>query len=123
MKQTRMVVLAASAIWCALIVLAPIYHLQPVYVFFSRICHQDPARSWALAGNPLPVCIRCAAIYLGFSIAVGFAKKPNFDFLTAAIAATLIEFVMARLFLDSPWLRSATGLILGAAVAPFVIVG
>src|SRR5215475_10829583 len=111
MKQTRMVVLTASAVWCAFIVLAPLYHLEPVYIFFSRICHQDPARSWALDGTALPVCIRCASIYFGFSISVGIAKKPNFDFLRASIAATLIEFVIARLLLDSTWLRSATGLV------------
>jgi uncharacterized membrane protein len=34
-------------------------------VFFSQICHQDPARSFWIGGVPLPVCSRCLAIYLG----------------------------------------------------------
>ena len=30
----------------------------------SRVCHQNPARSFWAGGAPLPVCGRCTAIYL-----------------------------------------------------------
>jgi uncharacterized membrane protein len=33
--------------------------------FFSRLCHQDPARSFLLNDEPAAVCVRCFGIYLG----------------------------------------------------------
>jgi uncharacterized membrane protein len=36
-----------------------------VVLFFSQLCHQDPTRSFVLAGTTLPVCARCLAFYLG----------------------------------------------------------
>ncbi len=123
MKRARSIVFLAAGVWCAAIILAPILHLGPVYEFFSRICHQDPDRSWALAGTSLPVCIRCASIYFGFFIACGFARRPDFRLLKAAVIATALEFIFARLAVDSSWLRSVTGVFLGASVAPFVIAG
>ena len=32
---------------------------------FLELCHQDPARSFVLAGTTLPVCARCLAFYSG----------------------------------------------------------
>jgi uncharacterized membrane protein len=46
-------------------------------VFFSQICHQDPARSFWIGGGPLPVCSRCLAIYLG-----GFTGIAVYPWLT-----------------------------------------
>lgn len=49
---------------------------------FSRVCHQDPARSLVIAGALLPVCARCTGIYLGFlagwSVRV-FRRGPDRD--------------------------------------------
>lgn len=36
-----------------------------IALFFSQLCHQDPARSFVLSGTTLPVCARCLAFYLG----------------------------------------------------------
>ena len=36
-----------------------------VVLFFSQLCHQDPTRSFVLAGTTLPVCARCLGFYLG----------------------------------------------------------
>ena len=36
-----------------------------IALFFSQLCHQDPARSFVLAGTTLPVCARCLGFYLG----------------------------------------------------------
>ena len=99
---------------------------DPIYVFFARICHQDPQRSWAIAGQQLPVCIRCASIYFGFFVASIFTTLPNYKTLQIAVLATLIEVLIEYtgiLGIFSPWLRSGTGLVLGASVAPFVITG
>src|SRR5215471_4611333 len=112
MKRARTFVCLGAALWCAAIVLAPVFDLRPIYDFFSRICHQDPTRSWSLAGAQFPVCVRCASIYFGFFIASAFLTRPNYRFLQFAAAATIVEFIIARVILDSPWLRSATGLAL-----------
>jgi Predicted membrane protein (DUF2085) len=120
---TRRIVLIAAVLWCMAIAAAPILREPEIYLFFSRICHQDPARSWSLAGAPLPVCIRCASIYFGFLVALWIGARPNWKTLEFSIAATLAQFILALLIWDSPWIRSATGLALGAAAAPFVVRG
>jgi len=33
--------------------------------FFSRLCHQDPTRSFVVEGAPVAVCVRCLGIYCG----------------------------------------------------------
>lgn len=45
-----------------------------IALFFSQLCHQDPNRSFVLAGATLPVCARCLALYLGGF--VGIAAYP-----------------------------------------------
>ncbi len=36
-----------------------------IFLFFSPVCHQDPARSFWILGAPVAVCARCLGIYLG----------------------------------------------------------
>lgn len=33
--------------------------------FFSQLCHQDPRRSFVVAGSAVAVCVRCLGIYWG----------------------------------------------------------
>lgn len=72
----------AAAAWAALILLTPGWMASPVggpvgghadrwalaaratRVVGSRICHQRPERSFHLHGRPMPVCGRCAGLYL-----------------------------------------------------------
>jgi uncharacterized membrane protein len=123
MDRFRGLVLAGAAGWCLLIVAAPLFQLHTVYVFFSTICHQDPLRSWTLSGKALPVCVRCSCIYLGFLLGALLTARTNFILLKIAAALTVGEFLLARVLIDSAWLRAASGLCLGFAVAPFVKVG
>jgi uncharacterized membrane protein len=37
--------------------------------FFSRLCHQIPARSFIVEGSPVAVCVRCLGIYCGAALA------------------------------------------------------
>lgn len=39
-----------------------------IVLFFSPVCHQDPARSFWLLGAPVAVCARCLGIYLGAAL-------------------------------------------------------
>lgn len=60
----------AALFWAAIIVVAPIGAAQapafsaPVYMGSSQICHQRPERSFTIAGTQMPVCARCAALYV-----------------------------------------------------------
>jgi uncharacterized membrane protein len=81
-RMTFLGILAGSVIWCGLIVAAPLLALDNspvasmIYDGFHRVCHQFEDRSLHLAGEPLPVCIRCAAIY--FSFLAGVLAYPAF---------------------------------------------
>ena len=39
-----------------------------IFLFFSPVCHQDPARSFWVFGGPVAVCARCLGIYLGAAV-------------------------------------------------------
>ena len=106
--------------WCLSIIAAPLTGLSAVYSFFAIICHQGPARSWYLLGEPLPVCIRCASIYFGFLAALWLRVSPRTQWLRIAVVLMICEFVMARLVLDVAIVRSITGILFGLAAAPFV---
>lgn len=43
-----------------------------IVVFFSPVCHQDPARSFWIFGGPVAVCARCLGIYLGAAAGAWF---------------------------------------------------
>ena len=122
-SRTHFILIAGSLVWLAAIVLAPLLQLEPVYRFFSLICHQNPLRSWTLAGTPLPVCIRCVSIYIGFFVALVFSLRPRTAVLKFAILASLAELLLQWTVIDWVVLRSFTGFALGAAVAPFVRIG
>jgi uncharacterized membrane protein len=123
MRRTHLILIAGSLVWLTAIVSAPLLDLQPVYRFFALICHQNPLRSWTLAGTTLPVCIRCISIYAGFFIALVLSTRERTTMLKLAILGTLAEVLLEWALLDSVLLRSLTGFALGAAIAPFVRVG
>src|SRR5262249_60172979 len=41
-----------------------------IYAMASMLCHQRPERSFYLWGSQMPVCARCAGIYIGAGVAV-----------------------------------------------------
>src|SRR5215471_21798892 len=120
MNKTYAALLAGATIWCLSIVAAPLLGLSWVYSLFSRICHQDPSRSWHLAGEPLAVCTRCTSIYIGFTASLWLGVKANVQWLRLSILLMLCEFVIARLVLDTAVLRSVSGVLVGLSAAPFV---
>lgn len=66
----------AGLVWSLLIVLAPVAIqaqtfpglVAVTYAQASQICHQRPDRSFRIAGHQMPVCARCAALYLSFAV-------------------------------------------------------
>ncbi len=66
-------------VWAVLLVLVPAWRSSPagadgglrpavalaVDLVAARVCHRRPDRTLQLHGQPLPVCGRCTALYLG----------------------------------------------------------
>jgi len=119
-RQFNTALLAGATLWCLSILAAPALGLHSIYPFFSIICHQDPARSWHMFGEPLPVCVRCASIYFAFAASLWLGFRTNVAWLRAALVFMLCEFVFARLVVDAAALRSLSGILVGLSAAPFV---
>jgi uncharacterized membrane protein len=91
--------------WASSLVLAPYLARQSqvvgglVYAVGALICHQQPARSFYLAGAQLPVCARCEGLYLG------------------AAAGVLAWTLLARR-LGAPWPRGSALTLLGLSSIP-----
>jgi uncharacterized membrane protein len=87
--------------------------------FFSRLCHQDPARSFFIGGSPVAVCVRCLGIYCG--VAVGMflrlGKVSAFRLLAVAMMMNLIDVGSGMLHWhgNMPGSRFWLGLLLGLA--------
>ena len=122
-SSARAALLLGTTVWCLAIVAAPLFHLTPIYLFFSTICHQLPARSWHIHGEQLAVCIRCTAIYYGFLAGLLILSKPNARAFKIALVITATEWLVAFAVFDSEILRALSGIVLGASAAPIVRTG
>jgi uncharacterized membrane protein len=125
--------LAALAIAGPLLSTSPLLTLA-IRKFFSIVCHQDPARSFWIAGAPLAVCIRCLGIYLGAALGAASssagilpagarASRPRFLAalaLTGTLNALDVAAEWSNLHGNLPTLRFALGLALGAAIGALV---
>src|SRR5688572_28452850 len=74
---TWLIVLAFALSICALIIAAPVAVANGhsaiafnIYLPFSYLCHQIPARYFYFAQHPLAVCSRCTGIYAGFLLGI-----------------------------------------------------
>lgn len=103
-----------------------------VYVAFQPACHQRPERSFWLFGAPLAVCSRCTAIYAGtlagFVLAplAGRALRPaapRLLWLVLAAAPAALDFGLGLLgVVENTFAsRTVTGLLLGSAVAFYIV--
>jgi uncharacterized membrane protein len=129
MSRAFAVALTAGAIlWAAALVGAAVSHRTTtsalVYRLGSRVCHQRPDRSFALNGQALPVCARCAGLY--FSGALGAvaawwglsrAAKRSREILLLAVIPTLATIPVEWLGFSplSNVIRAVAALPLGAA--------
>src|ERR671912_325356 len=78
----------AALLWAVIVVAAPaaihskafITPAAVVYAGASRICHQQSERSFRVRGVQLPVCGRCAGLYVSAAtgaLAVWFTPRPR----------------------------------------------
>lgn len=107
-----------------------VFHLQWQHRLFSGFCHQDPARSLWISGQPMAVCSRCFGIYAAFG--AGWLLLPVLssarcsDMLrtgrTAVLAVIALNFVdivgnYFGFWQNTLYVRLAFGGLLGLAVA------
>lgn len=142
--------MSASVLWAGVLPMAPLGVRSTtasqaagalsglVYLAGAVVCHQRPERSFAWAGQPWPVCARCAGLYLGAAAAVllfltvGHPRARVSTTVRAASGRASARFSVglalmpAALTLLWEWttgltppnlMRAATGVAIGATVA------
>jgi uncharacterized membrane protein len=93
--------------------------------FFSRLCHQDPGRSFMVQGSPIAVCVRCLGIYFGASFAtlLGMGKTPARRLLEIALMLNLLDVATASRHWHGnlPLPRFLLGLVLGLGAGAMLL--
>ncbi|MDQ3634303.1 MAG: DUF2085 domain-containing protein [Acidobacteriota bacterium] len=132
------VVLFLVAVWIFIILLAPIAAANglnnisnPIYNFFSHICHQMPSRSFHTLDQQFAVCSRCFGVYFG--ILLGFIIYPLFRSMEKTEPFPRFWLFLAMIPIGVDWsltvfgiwenthfTRVLTGLILGFTCAIFI---
>ncbi len=125
-------------LWCIGILAVPLLKhagwtqtADVLYSFFSRVCHQDDARSFHIEGEKVGVCIRCSGIYFGFLlglIALPFShllRQKNFPpmgFFIFAVVPMAIDVILntAGIHACTPMTRTITGALFGMSMAWFI---
>ncbi|HEX8287002.1 MAG TPA: DUF2085 domain-containing protein [Pyrinomonadaceae bacterium] len=126
-------------VWLFFILLAPLAEVNnftgisdPIYKFFGYVCHQIPARSFHIAEHQFAVCSRCFGVYFG--LFAGFVVYPFFRkieeteplprfWLFLAMVPIGIDWTLGvfGIWENTHFSRFATGMILGAACAIYII--
>lgn len=133
-------VLAGMALlWTAGLLAAPAAHAAGMdawamlgRLFYSPVCHQDPARSFLFWDWPLSACHRCSGIYAGFTLTVllfpllrrhGMFASFSFRRLVIFLFPLLLDYALdvAGVWNNSGASRSMTGLAAGAGLALFTV--
>jgi uncharacterized membrane protein len=93
--------------------------------FFSRLCHQDPARSFLIGGSPVAVCVRCLGIYCGVALGMfmRMGKVSAFRLLAVALLVNLVDLGSGMLHWhgNMPATRFWLGLFLGVAAGSILL--
>ncbi len=131
--------LLAVALWCSLILLAPVSKLagfppeiaSALYGTFSRVCHQIPDRTLHLGTEPLGVCTRCTAVYFGFlasmvfllfrKLQTGTMRTRWILLIAAAPMAIDVALSVSGIHASTTETRLITGILAGG-VLPFYVI-
>ena len=140
-KKVYLIILSVSLVWLMLIFVCPLFMKfggeyekisSFVYLFFSKVCHQQDERSFHLFEHKLGVCSRCVWIYAGFLIGtvlypfrkdLSNVNTPSSWFLIIAVSILFIDVLLDSLGIISNTIysRSVTGFIIGT-VLPFYLI-
>jgi uncharacterized membrane protein len=140
-RKVYFLTLAGSVVWMAFIFLAPYLRSRGaaapaafIYAVYANVCHQIPARSFHLAGQPLAVCGRCLGIYAGLLaglLALPLARRfpiPPLPRPRTFVLFTLPIAVDSLAGLIGVWrspigVRFLTGLVWGSLLPGFLLPG
>jgi uncharacterized membrane protein len=93
--------------------------------FFSGLCHQDPARSFMVAGSPAAVCVRCLGIYCGVALALllRVVEARARRLMATALMLNLLDVATANLHWHGnlPMARFLLGVLLGVGAGMVVL--
>jgi uncharacterized membrane protein len=83
--------------------------------FFSRLCHQDPSRSFVVDGSPVAVCVRCLGIYWGVALGMLVRTKRARSLVAVAMLLNVLDVASSGLHLHGnlPLTRFVLGMMLG----------
>jgi uncharacterized membrane protein len=86
--------------------------------FFSRLCHQDPHRSFVVDGSPVAVCVRCLGVYWGVVVGGLVRLKGARWLLALALVVNLADVATGTMHWHGnlPVFRFLFGLMLGFGV-------
>jgi uncharacterized membrane protein len=86
--------------------------------FFSRLCHQDPGRSFVVDGSAVAVCVRCLGIYWGVAVGMVVRLRRARWLLALALIFNLVDIASGVLHWHGnlPVFRFFFGLMLGFGV-------
>ena len=91
-----------------------------IFAFFSKLCHQQPDRSFVLFGARAAVCVRCLGVYAGAAIGSLFRLnyRPALCCLGSAFALNCLDVAAESLSLhgNMPLPRLLIGGTLGFAI-------
>ena len=131
--------LSASMMWIFIILVAPIMRSSEItflnsiseyiYFIFEPVCHQIPERSISINSEPLAVCSRCFAAYVGgflIILLVVLKKKPihfNLNWVLFLCAPAVIDFVLEKfgIYSDIRVIRMITGFLLGVSISYLIV--
>jgi len=122
-----LVFLAVAAAPVAAPLLAGSHPLAALLIrnFFSRLCHQDPARSFVVDGSRVAVCVRCMGIYCGAVVGAFLrtGKAVAGRLLVVALLLNLFDVVASMLHWHGnlPWPRFLLGLLLGMGAGAILL--
>lgn len=138
---TWLIVLAFAFAICSLIIAAPVAVANGhsaiafnIYLPFSYLCHQIPARSFYFAEHPLAVCSRCTGIYAGFLLGVivyplvrslrsTFTPERKWLFMAAIPLAIDFSLEFFGIWPNTHSSRFFTGALLGSVVVFYILPG
>ena len=81
------------------------------YLVWSIVCHQRPDRSFRLWGVQMPVCARCAGLYLGAVVGALLAGGRRGARVTASMASPALRVLVLAAAVPTgvTWLAEAVG--------------
>jgi uncharacterized membrane protein len=135
-------IIAASALFLVLLIIAAPLAVASgrtvlgltLYQAFSHLCHQDPDRSFFVAGYKFGVCARCTGLYFGFALTVLIypllrplrtSDTPQRKWLFVAAVPIAFDFALGffGIWQNTHLSRVATGALLGATAVFYVMPG